>query len=512
MTIAALLIALIATPGAEPKDKPVLLDFHASWCGPCRQMRPAVDQLSRQGYPIRSIDIDRSPRLAERYEVKSVPTFIVIDASGRALGRTEGLQPAGRLASFYRTSSAKAKARANDHDENDRENAEDADSTDANANANANDDAERDDDAPAPRTLPKPWETVVRIKVHGNGTIGFGSGTIIHSTPEESTILTCAHIFKIEGQRPVHPSKFPLRITIDLFDGRITSYQTPQVHKLETVEGKAVDYDFARDVGLIRIRPGRRLAASPVVPQSWSPRQGMRMTTVGCSLGQDATAWSTSIRHTMIRGLSGSPDYEAMECQFAPKQGRSGGGLYTQDGYVAGVCDFAEPHGNVGLYATPRSIYRMLDRNRLTALYSPGSGSGKALLAKNTPRSQRTSAPAIARAQSPDHDESGDVTIPRPELLGIKPPALAANESRPATRRPGWQTPKPARRPRDDQEPAQSTELTLSKDVDSDPLDAAPEQPERPSAQSKKFSAPRSSTRWRAVQAADPATIEAATR
>ena len=65
-------------------------------------------------------------------------------------------------------------------------------------------------DRPAPAfTNPKPWETVVRIRVIGNRSTGFGSGTVIHSTPEESLILTCAHIFKIDGrQARRHPSNF----------------------------------------------------------------------------------------------------------------------------------------------------------------------------------------------------------------------------------------------------------------------------------------------------------------
>ena len=98
----------------------------------------------------------------------------------------------------------------------------------------------------------------------------------------------------------------------------------------------------------------------------------MSMLTVGCSEGEDATAWPTAIiepRRTSF--LSGRPEYEAIECFKAPKQGRSGGGLFTDDGYIAGVCDFAEPQGDHGLYATPRSIYKLLDRNNLMALYAP---------------------------------------------------------------------------------------------------------------------------------------------
>ena len=79
----------------------------------------------------------------------------------------------------------------------------------------------------------------------------------------------------------------------------------------------------------------------------------MLMLTVGCSEGDDATAWHTRILNPRMQGfLQGQPDYEAIECEFAPKQGRSGGGLFTTDGYIAGVCNFAEPQGITG--STPR--------------------------------------------------------------------------------------------------------------------------------------------------------------
>ena len=120
-----------------------------------------------------------------------------------------------------------------------------------------------------PSRNPKPWETVVRIRVIGDRSTGFGSGTVIYSTPEESLILTCAHIFKLDGRKPTPPSQFPRRIMIDLFDGKLEGTDPAQVHFAESVEGKAVDYDFTLDVGLIRMRPGRQLPASRVVPASW---------------------------------------------------------------------------------------------------------------------------------------------------------------------------------------------------------------------------------------------------
>ena len=65
--------------------------------------------------------------------------------------------------------------------------------------------------------------------------------------------------------------------------------------------------------------------------------------------------------------------FATIKCADQPKEGRSGGGLYTTDGYVAGVCDFADPNEHVGLYAVPEAIHRLLDRNQLMALYKPAT-------------------------------------------------------------------------------------------------------------------------------------------
>jgi hypothetical protein len=238
---------------------------------------------------------------------------------------------------------------------------------------------------------------------------------------------------------------------IDLFDGKLHGENPAQVHHEETVEGQAVDYDFGLDVGLIRIKPGRRLPAARVVPAHWEPRSRMKMLTVGCSEGHDATAWHTLIVNPRMKGLSGNPSYQAIECMIAPKQGRSGGGLFTTDGYVAGVCNFAEPRGDHGLYATPRSIYSILDRNNMMALYEPVTRAKGTLLADRGehPAGRNGTPVTIARGQSPDREEKetgrsrvkpGDVTVPPPELVGIKPPLTALREPATAssTRRTAW--------------------------------------------------------------------------
>ena len=510
MTIAALMLALIAsTPAAEADAKPIILDFHSAHCGPCQQMRPEIDRLVDKGYPVKAVDVDKAPDLAQRYRVSAVPTFIVVDARGRALARTEGYQPAGQIADLYRQARAKlASTRPAEVQDDAVADAEDA----APATAEADPDADAEQPAAA-RENSKPWETVVRIKVHGPNSIGFGSGTIIHSTPEESIILTCAHIFHLEGgpQNQTTPAKFPRKISIDLFDGNLRGQM---VHPVETVAGKAVDYDFTHDVGLIVIRPGRRLPASPVVPQGWKPRAGDGMTTVGCSQGNDATAWSTKVVQPHFGARSdGRPAYAGTLCVSAPYQGRSGGGLYTGDGYVAGVCDFADYENNRGIYAAPESIHGLLFRNNLQALYTPGANPSGPMLVKGRPATRPGAESITYRGQSPDRAEAPaarprakTIPMPRPELLGIDPPAALAAAAEGRGRARGSWTPAGRDRAEGD-EPrapasASTAELQMAPAVadDAPALEPAPDEPTTPAPAPK----PPARGKWHAVKPANP--------
>ena len=75
-------------------EKPVLVDFWASWCGPCRMMAPVIDEIAEEmGETVKvcKINIDEEKNLAVKYNVMSIPTFIVLK-NGKEVGRTIGVQ------------------------------------------------------------------------------------------------------------------------------------------------------------------------------------------------------------------------------------------------------------------------------------------------------------------------------------------------------------------------------------------------------------------------------------
>lgn len=75
-------------------DKPVLLDFFASWCGPCRMVGPILDEIAeeREDIKVCKVNIDEQPELASRFRIMSVPTLMVLK-NGQIMEQSVGARP-----------------------------------------------------------------------------------------------------------------------------------------------------------------------------------------------------------------------------------------------------------------------------------------------------------------------------------------------------------------------------------------------------------------------------------
>lgn len=81
-------------------ETPVLVDFWATWCGPCRMQGPIIDALAAEGYNVGKLDVDENPDIARRYNVMSIPTLILFK-NGEEVQRFVGVQTKEKLASLF---------------------------------------------------------------------------------------------------------------------------------------------------------------------------------------------------------------------------------------------------------------------------------------------------------------------------------------------------------------------------------------------------------------------------
>jgi thiol-disulfide isomerase/thioredoxin len=397
----------------------VLLDFCVDGCVPCQQMAPTVDQLASQGYPVRKINASRDPATAQRYGVKAFPTFLLV-SGGRVVDGVVGATSYDRLADMFRkaaaleTQAAQPGPPANmparmpsmggvggslpavasgprtadgmgplspirvtrgveapaqpsgwtpvsqataSRDESIRTNpglVREA-SVEQPSGAGSEILSTVSSDGRTPATGAQMIAATVRLRIEDPNGHSCGTGTIIDARSGWALVLTCGHLFR--------DSQGKGRIDVEMFgpDGP------------RRVAGELVSYDSEkRDLGLVRMRVPGRVCVAPVAPADYQVAIDAPAATVGCSHGADPTVERTRIRAK--NKFVGPPNFQT---DGLPVEGRSGGGLFSAEGYVIGVCNAADPTDNAGLFAALDSIHTQLDQTNLAYVYQrPSRQSG----------------------------------------------------------------------------------------------------------------------------------------
>jgi len=384
VTFALLLSMVAALPLAAAPSDAVLIEFGSPQCSPCRAMQPVVRQLEDAGVPVRHVDVGRERDLAVRYGVRRTPTYLVF-SGGQEQARLVGVQSLADLQAALRRGTQPALTPT-------RSVADGPQSVPPQTRlASLEPRVEAMPSVSTADAIERARAATVRLRVFDDQGYGAGTGTIIHQHGPEALVLTCGHLFR--------ETKGAGKIEVDVYSQG----------KTHTVLGQLVDYDAEhRDIALVAIRPTIPVQPVAVLAHEDVVRTGDSVFSFGCDRGADPSRRDTRI--TGVNKYNQHVNASNFEIAGAPIDGRSGGGLFDQQGRLIGVCNSADYKGDVGIYTGPGSIRWQLDRVDLAQLYqqSPGGPNG-----------------------GPNGGSSGD---PRTQFASQQTPAQSSPAAAPQTR------------------------------------------------------------------------------
>lgn len=376
-----------------------LLIFSAAWCTPCQLMKPATQRLLAEGYPVRVVDVEQEPQLARQYKVRDLPA-LVVRRDGRVVDQRTGSASYAQVKQLLQRH-AFHPSTPPDRPADTRPTSDRRHQRPLARQASAAVPQQQQQQGRSGGGAQRAMGSTVRLKVEDATGHSYGTGTVIDVHGEEALVVTCAHIFR--------ESKGKGKVTADVF--------YPQPRTLP--HAQLLKHDSEGDVALVIIRTGGTIIPSPVAAENAQIRPQGQVFSIGCDRGGNP-----SLHKSQIVDINRYLGPENILVQGQPVDGRSGGGLFNQQGELIGICNAADPDRNEGLYASLSVVHRLLDQNNLAHVHERGEHGLSADRGRMTPVQNRTGAvPSQMAATAP---------TPRGNLVPMQPPRGRSNSASPS--------------------------------------------------------------------------------
>jgi len=332
-------------------------------------MVPTIQKMQERGYPVRKVDITQHPDVSRRFHVDKIPTFILL-VNGQEKKRLVGLQSGDELRRLM--IEARDELHAQKSEEKTAPTRPDPQTVTPSQPQQPGGlrglfarirqglggspqntgfqhptfRAQSPEPLPAAAAGERAMAASVRVRVTGSDNKeDLGTGSVIHSTAEMSTILTCAHLFHDFGRSAT--------VEVEVFrDGSTFGYPA-----------RVLEADEKSDLAILQIQNNTPLPVVEVAPSDVPVTAADSAFSVGCNHGQPPT--HLPIKIVDIDRYTGPSN---IVCTVDPAVGRSGGGLFNSNGQLIGVCSCADRDRHEGLYMGRQPIVDLFHRAKLSHL------------------------------------------------------------------------------------------------------------------------------------------------
>lgn len=335
-------------------NRPHLYFFTNHGCAPCRQVEPGIEALTREGYPVTTIFLNQQPDMARRFSVDRTPTVVLV-SNNKIVGRHAGIIDGVTLKQWFAAVGVKSGKVFTNQEGGTKVKLADQGRPERFASRESVGETfvrtatmHKGTPNPGNEVEQRAMDATIRLKVEDPEGISCATGTVIHGHNGEYLLMTCGHVFRESGGK-----------------GEITAEFGFENGELETAPGQLIAYDAkARDVALVAIRTNRKLTPVSIADKSCSVDRGQKIFSIGCDRGDDPT-----IRHSQIKNRAAYDGAIKYDIYGRPVDGRSGGGLFNENGDLIGICNAAAVEVDEGIYTALETMHWQIAQVNLEHLF-----------------------------------------------------------------------------------------------------------------------------------------------